>query len=104
MLRTIPVQRDCFRCGHVEFSAAVSVIVVWANCLRLAVPMIPEDELRVCATGNCGAAHRLVSRAFEVHPETQQAVGSWVRALIVFEDGNRVELRNRMVGAALAYA
>ena len=94
MLREIPVKRDCFRCGHVEFSAAVSVIVVWAHGLTVAVPMIPKDELRVCGSGNCDAAHRLISRAFEVHPETQMAV-AWRRALIVFEDGNGVEIRNR---------
>ena len=90
MLRTIPVHRDCLHCGHVEFTAAISVIVVWAHCLRLAIPMSPDDELRVC-------------RAFDVHPETQQTVGSWLRALIVFEDGNRVELRNGMA-ETLAYA
>jgi hypothetical protein len=76
MLREIPVKRDCFRCGRVEFSAAVSVIVVWAHGLTIAV-------------------HRLISRAFEVHPETQVAVGPWRRALIVFEDGNGVEIRNK---------
>ncbi|HYS11164.1 MAG TPA: hypothetical protein VEP66_20680 [Myxococcales bacterium] len=103
MLRMIPVQRDCSRCGHVEFSAAISVIVVWAHGLRLAVPMIPKDELRLCATGNCGAAHRLVSRAFDVHPETQESVGDWKRALIVFEDGNGMEIRNRS-GETLACA
>jgi len=103
MIRSIPVQRDCSRCGHVELTAAVSVIVVWAHGLRVAVPMIPQDELRVCATGNCGAAHRIISRAFEVHPETQQAVGPWMRALIVFEDGNGVEIRNS-AGKTLACA
>ncbi|MFL5311995.1 MAG: hypothetical protein ACJ79H_16305 [Myxococcales bacterium] len=95
MLREIPVKRDCFRCGRVEFSAAVSVIVVWAHGLTVAVPMIPKDELRVCGSGNCDAAYRLISRAFEVHPETQMAVGAWRRALIVFEDGNGVEIRNK---------
>src|SRR5438132_7761973 len=95
MLREIPVKRDCFRCGRVEFSAAVSVIVVWAHGLTVGVPMIPKDELRVCGTGNCDAAHRLTSRAFEVHPETQMAVGPWRRALIVLEDGNGVEIRNK---------
>jgi len=83
------------RCGRVEFSAAVGVIVVWAHGLTVAVPMIPKDELRVCGSGNCDAAHRLISRAFEVHPETQMAVGPWRRALIVFEDGNGVEIRNK---------
>ena len=71
------------------------VIVVWAHGLSVAVPMIPDHELRVCGTGNCGAAHRLISRAFEVHPETQEAVGPWMRALIVLEDGNGIELRNK---------
>ena len=94
MIREIPVLRECSRCGRVEFSAAVSVIVVWAHGLNVAVPMIPKDELRVCGTGNCDAAHRLISRAYEVHPETQRAVGAWKRALIVFEDGHGVELRN----------
>ncbi len=103
MLRTIPVQRDCSHCGHVQFSAAVSVIVVWAHGLRVAVPMIPQDELRVCGSGNCRAAHRLVSRAFEVHPETQTTAGPWTRALIVFEDGNGVEIRNA-AGQVLACA
>jgi len=103
MLREIPVRRDCSHCGHVQFSAAVSVIVVWAHGLRVAVPMIPQDELRVCATGSCGAAHRLVSRAFDVHPETQTSAGPWTRALIVFEDGNGVEIRNA-AGQILACA
>lgn len=103
MLREIPVRRDCPQCGHVDFSAAVSVIVVWAHGLRVAVPMIPQDELRVCGSGNCRAAHRLVCRAFEVHPETQTAAGPWTRALIVFEDGNGVEIRNA-AGKVLACA
>jgi len=94
MLREIPVFRDCSRCGRVEFSAAVSVIIVWVQGLNVAVPMIPKDELRICGTGNCDAAHRLISRAYEVHPETQMAVGGWKRALIVFEDGQGVEIRN----------
>ena len=95
VLREIPVIRECFRCGRVEFSAAVSVIVVWAHGLTVAVPMIPKDELRVCGSGKCDAARRLISRAFEVHPETQMAVGFWRRALIVFEDGNGVGIRNK---------
>ena len=94
MLREIPVRRDCPQCGHVDFSAAVSVIVVWAHGLTTAIPMIPEDELRICATGRCRAAYRLVSRAFDVHPETQATVGPWTRAVIVLEDGNDVEIHN----------
>src|SRR5437870_5543029 len=54
----------------------------------------PEDELRICATGRCRAAYRLVSRAFDVHPETQATVGPWTRAVIVLEDGNGVEIHN----------
>jgi hypothetical protein len=103
MIRQIPVNRDCTRCGRVEFTAAVSVIVVWAYGLSVAVPMIPKDELRVCGTGTCGAAHRLISRAFEEHPETQEAVGPWMRALIVLEDGNGIELKNK-AGQDLAFA
>jgi len=94
MLREIPVRRDCARCGHVEFSAAVSVIVVWAHGLRTAIPIVPEDELRICASGRCNAAYRIVSRTFEVHPETQATVGPWTRAVIVLEDGNRVDIQN----------
>ncbi|TMD20374.1 MAG: hypothetical protein E6I99_13965 [Chloroflexi bacterium] len=94
MLREIPVRRDCPQCGHVDFSAAVSVIVVWAHGLTTAIPMIPEDELRICASGRCRAAYRLVSRAFDVHPKTQATVGPWTRAVIVLEDGNGVEIHN----------
>jgi len=103
MIREIPVKRDCSQCGRVEFTPAVSVIIVWANGLRVAVPMIPEQELRICSTGKCWATHRLVSRAFEAHPETQVALGPWKRALIVFEDGNGVEIRNA-AGQVLACA
>ena len=103
MIRQIPVKRDCARCGRVEFTAAVSVIVVWAHGLSVAVPMIPEQELRVCGTGNCGAAYRLISRAFDVHPETQAAVGPWTKALIVLEDGNEMQIRNK-AGQELAVA
>ncbi len=94
MLREIPVRRDCPQCGHVDFSAAVSVIVVWAHGLTTAIPMIPEHELRICASGRCRAAYRLVSGAFDVHPETQATVGPWTRAVIVLEDGNGVEIHN----------
>jgi len=103
MIREIPVRRDCSQCGHVEFTAAVSVIVVWAHGLANAVPMIPKDELRICGTGRCNAAYRLVSRAFDVHPETQVTNGPWMRALIVLEDGNGVEVRNA-AGKILACA
>ena len=103
MIRQVPVQRECARCGRVEFTAAISVIIVWAHGLSVAVPMIPKDELRMCGTGNCGAAHRLISRAFDVHPETQSAVGTWMRALIVLEDGNGIELKNK-AGQELACA
>jgi hypothetical protein len=94
MLREIPVRRHCAQCGHVEFSAAVSVIVVWAHSLTTAIPMIPHDEVRICATGRCQAAYRLVSRAFEAHPGRQAVVGEWTRAVIVLEDGDGVEIRN----------
>ena len=103
MLREIPVKRECSSCGRVEFTPAVSVIVVWAHGLDVGVPMIPRDEMRVCGTGSCGAGYRLVSRAFEVHPETQTAIGPWRRALIVFEDGNGVEIENA-AGKELACA
>jgi hypothetical protein len=94
MIRQIPVKRDCDRCGRVDFTAAVSVIVVWVHGLNAAVPMIPEDELRLCASGRCGAAYRLVCREFGAHPRTRLAIGEWTRALIVFEDGDGIEIRN----------
>lgn len=94
MLREIPVLRDCPQCGHVDFSAAVSVIVVWAHGLTTALPMIPEDELRICATGRCKAAHRLVSRAFDVHSGTQATIGPWTRAVIVLENGDGIDIHN----------
>jgi hypothetical protein len=103
MLRELPVRRDCAQCGHVDFSAAVSVIVVWAHGLRTAIPMIPENELRICATGRCKAAHRLVSRAYDVHPGTLATVGPWIRAVIVLEDGDGIEIRNS-AGQVLASA
>jgi hypothetical protein len=103
MIRQIPVWRDCSHCGRAEFTAAVSVLIVWAHGLKMAVPMIPQDELRLCTTGNCGAAHRLVSRSFEAHPETQMAIGPWTRAMIVLEDGNGVEIQNA-AGRILACA
>src|SRR3989442_12236158 len=65
MIREIPVQRDCPHCGRVEFTAAVSVIIVWAHGLRVAAPLIPEDGLRVCGTGPRAANQRLASPAFE---------------------------------------
>ena len=94
MLREIPVRRDCPQCGHVDFTAAVSVIVVWAHGLTTAIPMIPDDEVRICGTGRCRAAHRLVTRAFERHPEGLSAVGQWTRAVIVLDDGDGIEIRN----------
>ena len=75
-------------------SPHAGVIVVWAHGLTTAIPMIPEDELRICATGRCRAVYRLVSRAFDVHPETQATVGPWTRAVIVLEDGNGLEIHN----------
>jgi hypothetical protein len=41
---------------------------------------------------------------FEVHPETQEAVGPWRRALIVFEDGQGIELRNKAAAREPAFA
>jgi hypothetical protein len=94
MLREIPVRRDCPQCGHVDFSAAVSVIVVWAHGLTTAIPMIPGEEVRICATGRCRAAYRLVSRAFDEHPEAQSVLGQWTRAVIVLEDGDGIGVHN----------
>ena len=31
MIRQIPVWRDCSHCGRAEFTAAVSVLIVWAS-------------------------------------------------------------------------
>jgi hypothetical protein len=94
VLRQIPVLRECEQCGRVDFTAAVCVIVVWVSGLAEAVAIVPCLETRVCGTGKCGAPHRVVSREFGAHPSTRGVVGDWTRALLIFEDGECISLRN----------
>jgi hypothetical protein len=92
-------QRLCGACRkETAFTARVSSITVWAPGLALAVPMIPNDHLRICSTGKCDAAFELVHNSFRCHPETRAATGAWTKAVVLFEDGRGINLRAKRPG------
>jgi hypothetical protein len=90
---------QCRRSGN--FTAPVSVILVFAPGLTKPYPLIPAEEYRVC--GACNAIFTLVTRATEAHPMTREA-GAWTRAIIVFADGHGVDVKAKRSQPAMALA
>ncbi|HEY2029936.1 MAG TPA: hypothetical protein VGH20_12085 [Myxococcales bacterium] len=83
-----------------QFTAPVSVILVFAPSMAKPYPLIPAEDYRVC--GACDAIFTLVSRAVEAHPTTR-AAGPWTRAIVVFSDGHGVDVKaKRQAAMALA--
>jgi hypothetical protein len=90
---------QCRKSGN--FTAPVSVILVFAPGLQKPYPLIPAEEYRVC--GACNAIFTLVTRATEAHPATREA-GAWTRAIIVFSDGHGVDVKARRSQQTMALA
>ena len=86
---------QCRKSGN--FTAPVSVILVFAPGLTKPYPLIPAEEYRVC--GACNAIFTLVTRATEAHPTTREAARELIRervaagaaAIGVFHDMSTVE-------------
>ena len=89
----------CRRTG--QFTAPVSVILVFAPGMAKPYPLIPAEDYRVC--GACDAIFTLVNRAVEAHPTTRQA-GPWTRAIVVFSDGHGVDVKAKRQGQQVAMA
>ena len=96
---------DTLTCSHCRksgnFTAPVSVILVFAPRLTKPYPLIPAEDYRVC--GACNAIFTLVTRATEAHPTTRDA-GAWTRAIIVFADGHGVDVKARRAQQTMALA
>jgi hypothetical protein len=84
-----------------QFTAPVSVILVFAPALTKPYPLIPAEDYRVC--GACDAIFTLVNRAVEAHPTTRTA-GPWTRAIVVFSDGHGVDVKAKRLGQQMALA
>ena len=89
----------CRKAG--QFTAPVSVILVFAPGMAKPYPLIPAEDYRVC--GACDAVFTLVNRAADAHPTTRQA-GPWTRAIIVFADGHGVDVKAKRPQQAVALA
>src|SRR5260370_32723925 len=83
----------CRRTG--EFTAPVSVILVFAPGMARPYPLIPAEDYRVC--GACDAIFTLVNRAVEAHPTTRSA-GPWARAIVGFSDGHGGGVKRKRAG------
>jgi hypothetical protein len=96
---------ETLTCSHCRksgnFTAPVSVILVFAPGLTKPYPLIPAEDYRVC--GACNAIFTLVTRATEAHPTTREA-GAWTRAIIVFADGHGVDVKARRAQQTMALA
>ena len=90
---------QCRKSGN--FTAPVSVILVFAPGLSKPYPLIPAEEYRVC--GACNAIFTLVTRATEAHPTPREA-GAWTRAIIVFADGHGVDVKAKRPQQTMALA
>jgi hypothetical protein len=92
----------CGVCRKVgEFTAPVSVILVFAPGMAKPYPLIPAEDYRVCSA--CDAIFTLVNRAVEAHPTTR-AAGPWTRAIVVFSDGHGVDVKAKRQGQQVAMA
>ena len=79
--------RVCRRNG--SFTAPISVVLVFAHQLEKPFPLIPSEEYRVCAA--CEALYRFIDKAIATHPTTREA-GPWTRTIVLFDDGQGVEV------------
>jgi hypothetical protein len=84
-----------------QFTAPVSVILVFAPGMSKPYPLIPAEDYRVC--GACDAIFTLVNRAVDAHPITRSA-GPWSRAIVVFSDGHGVDVKAKRQSQAVALA
>ena len=92
----------CGVCRKVgEFTAPVSVILVFAPGMAKPYPLIPAEDYRVCSA--CDAIFTLVNRAVDAHPTTR-AAGPWSRAIVVFSDGHGVDVKAKRPGQQVALA
>src|SRR5439155_6210838 len=93
---------SCGVCRKVgQFTAPVSVILVFAPGMAKPYPLIPAEDYRVCSA--CDAIFTLVNRAVEAHPTTR-AAGPWTRAIVVFSDGHGVDVKAKRQGQQVALA
>ena len=93
---------SCGVCRKVgQFTAPVSVILVFAPGMPKPYPLIPAEDYRVCSA--CDAVFTLVNRAVEAHPTTR-AAGPWTRAIVVFSDGHGVDVKAKRQGQQVGLA
>jgi len=93
---------SCGVCRKVgQFTAPVSVILVFAPGMTKPYPLIPAEDYRVCSA--CDAVFTLVNRAVEAHPTTR-AAGPWTRAIVVFSDGHGVDVKAKRQGQQVGLA
>jgi hypothetical protein len=80
----------CGNCGSTtNFSAPVSVILIFAPGLERPFPLIPGDDYQVCT--RCDAVRTLIDRAASSNPTTA-AAGRWTRAVVLFSDGSGLDV------------
>ena len=101
---------DSLTCGQCRksgnFTAPVSVILVFAPGLSKPYPLIPAEEYRVC--GACNAIFTLVTRATEAHPTTQVHGGRLIEPRVGVESqlaarSNIVAMRAGLIGRRHAF-
>lgn len=92
----------CRTCRRKDsFTAPVSVVLVFAPHLAKPHPLIPDGDYRVCA--GCEALYKFVDRAVHGHPVTKDA-GTWSKAIVLFADGQGVEVKPERKRASMAMA
>lgn len=76
-------------------SKGVTVLVVYNDVLpRGSYPLIPAEEYFVCL--ECHADIRFINKAVEAHA-TMRTMGKWNSAIIVFDDGETLKVKNPAV-------
>lgn len=87
----------CGACRKVgQFSATVSIVLLFAPGLQKPYPLIPAEDYRVCNA--CESIFNFVDKAVEAHPVVRNA-GLWTRAIVVFSDGIGVDVKAKRSGA-----
>lgn len=81
----------CGSCGKEgQFSETVSVVLVFAEQLVKPYPLIPDEDYRICKA--CDAIFAFVEKAVAAHALVRSS-GPWSRAVVVFSDGQGMDVK-----------
>lgn len=87
--------RKCGNCKSGKMSKGVTVLVIYNDVLpRGSFPLIPAEEYFVCL--ECHADIRFINKAVEAHA-TVRVTGKWNSAVLVFDDGEILRVKNPAV-------